>query len=46
VIPNQFDSADASLFDIATHVAGPSGSLPLTAEMLRDRPSGDLFGWT
>ena len=24
--------------------AGPQGSLPLTAEMLRDWPSGDLFG--
>jgi putative YjhG/YagF family dehydratase len=22
------------------------GTLPLTAEMLRERPSGDLFGWT
>ena len=26
--------------------AGPAGALPLTAEMLRERPSGDLFGWT
>ena len=25
---------------------GPSGSLPLTAEMLRDEPSGHLFGLT
>jgi putative YjhG/YagF family dehydratase len=25
---------------------GPPGSLPLTPEMLRDRPSGDLFGLT
>ena len=25
---------------------GPSGSLPLTPEMLRNRPSGDLFGLT
>ena len=25
---------------------GPAGSLPLTAEMLRNRPSGDLFGLT
>ena len=25
---------------------GPSGALPLTAEMLRDLPSGDLFGLT
>src|SRR6267142_2403160 len=26
--------------------AGPRGSLPLTAEMLRDSPSGDIFGLT
>ena len=44
--PNQFATDDESLFDIATHAPGPSGSLPLTPEMLRDRPSGDLFGWT
>jgi xylonate dehydratase len=43
---NQFDSGDSALFDIATHVPGPAGSLPFTAEMLRERPSGDLFGWT
>jgi putative YjhG/YagF family dehydratase len=43
---NQFDSGDSSLFDIETHVPGPAGSLPFTAEMLRERPSGDLFGWT
>ena len=28
------------------HVAGPAGSLPLTPEFLRTRPSGDVFGWT
>jgi xylonate dehydratase len=44
--PNQFASDDDSLFDIATRAAGPTGSLPLTPEMLRDRPSGDVFGWT
>jgi putative YjhG/YagF family dehydratase len=43
---NSFDSSDPALYDIRTHAAGPSGSLPLTAEMLRERPSGDLFGWT
>ncbi len=42
----QFDSTDPALFDIATRVAGPSGALPLTEQMLRERPSGDLFGWT
>jgi putative YjhG/YagF family dehydratase len=40
---NQFDS---ELFDVPTHAPGPTGSLPLTEAMLRERPSGDLFGWT
>lgn len=37
---------DDSLFDILTHGAGPSGSLPLTDELLLERPSGDIFGLT
>jgi len=37
-------SADA--FRVQTHAAGPAGALPLTAEMLRDSPSGDIFGLT
>jgi len=41
---NLFDSDDTSLFDVPTRAHGPAGSLPLTAEMLRERPSGDLFG--
>lgn len=41
-----FDSGDASLFDVRTHLPGPKGALPITAEMLLQRPSGDLFGWT
>ncbi|HXT60935.1 MAG TPA: YjhG/YagF family D-xylonate dehydratase [Pirellulales bacterium] len=40
------DSREAALFDVQTSAAGPSGSLPLSAEMLRDWPSGDLFGLT
>jgi len=43
---NPFDSDNPALLDIATRVPGPAGSLPFTAEMLRERPSGDLFGWT
>ena len=39
------DSGDASLFDVRSKAAGPRGSLPITAEMLLERPSGDLFGW-
>jgi putative YjhG/YagF family dehydratase len=38
------DSEQDDLFSINTSAPGPSGSLPLTEEMLRDRPSGDIFG--
>jgi len=41
-----FDSGDPSLYDIRTKVPGPKGQLPITPEMLLNRPSGDLFGWT
>ena len=43
---NQFDVDDPALFDVVTHAPGPVGALPLTEEMLRSRPSGDVFGWT
>jgi xylonate dehydratase len=43
---NPFDSDDPTLTDIRTRVPGPVGSLPFTPEMLRERPSGDLFGWS
>ncbi len=43
---NSIDSDDPALYDIRTHAPGPSGSLPLTVELLSGRPSGDLFGWT
>ena len=35
---------DPRLFDVRRTPPGPHGSLPLTDEMLRDWPSGDLFG--
>lgn len=38
------DSEDEQIFDVATTAAGSQGSLPLTDEMLREWPSGDLFG--
>ncbi|HEY7308352.1 MAG TPA: YjhG/YagF family D-xylonate dehydratase [Gemmataceae bacterium] len=38
--------SNPSLFDVQTSAAGPAGSLPLTEELLREAPSGDLFGWT
>src|SRR5881394_1327774 len=38
--------AEHDIFDIRTKGSGPSGSLPLTEEMLLNRPSGDIFGLT
>lgn len=35
---------EQEMYEIQTHASGPAGSLPLTPEMLRDAPSGDLFG--
>lgn len=40
------DEADAKVFEVPSRAPGPVGSLPLTPDMLRHRPSGDLFGWT
>ncbi|MEO7650462.1 MAG: YjhG/YagF family D-xylonate dehydratase, partial [Bryobacteraceae bacterium] len=39
------DSGDTSIFDVRSKAPGPAGSLPITSEMLLNRPSGDLFGW-
>src|SRR5882724_1724479 len=33
-------------WEVLTTGAGPAGKLPLTAEMLLERPSGDIFGLT
>jgi putative YjhG/YagF family dehydratase len=38
--------SDPALFNVQTSAAGPAGNLPLTEELLREAPSGDLFGWT
>jgi putative YjhG/YagF family dehydratase len=40
------ETAGDALFRVATHARGPQGSLPITAEMLRNAPSGNLFGLT
>ncbi|MBI3472416.1 MAG: hypothetical protein HY013_13770, partial [Candidatus Solibacter usitatus] len=39
------DSGDATLFDVRSKAPGPPGRLPISAEMLLNSPSGDLFGW-
>jgi putative YjhG/YagF family dehydratase len=38
------ESSDTKIFDVITSTAGPAGSLPLSDDMLRNWPSGDLFG--
>ncbi len=40
------DSEDPRVLEVETTARGPQGALPLTDEMLRDWPSGDLFGLT
>lgn len=41
-----FHPARPDVYQARTRAAGPVGALPLTPEMLTERPSGDLFGWT
>jgi putative YjhG/YagF family dehydratase len=36
----------AEAYQLVTTTPGPAGKLPLTDELLRFAPSGDLFGWT
>ena len=38
--------APGGLAEVWTHAAGPAGQLPITAEMLLNQPSGNLFGLT
>ena len=40
------DSGNPALYHTPTHAPGAEGALPLTDDMLRRRPSGDLFGMT
>jgi putative YjhG/YagF family dehydratase len=40
------DSGDRSLFDVQSKASGPAGILPFTPDLLRNSPSGNLFGWT
>lgn len=38
------NASDEQILDVRTRAPGPPGSLPLTADMLLTRPSGDIFG--
>jgi xylonate dehydratase len=37
-------SDNKEIYEVRTHAPGPQGLIPLTEDMLRQRPSGDLFG--
>src|SRR4051794_21192114 len=39
-------TSDPAIYRVRTKAAGPGGALPLTPEMLMERPSGDIFGMT
>jgi putative YjhG/YagF family dehydratase len=41
---NLFDNSDPAIYQVETTAPGPAGALPLSDQMLRDWPSGDLFG--
>jgi putative YjhG/YagF family dehydratase len=41
-----FSTDDPAFWDVRTSAPGPAGALPLSDEMLLNRPSGDLFGWS
>ncbi len=37
---------DPSIYELRTRAPGPAGALPLTEDLLRNAPSGDIFGLT
>src|SRR5437660_1704370 len=39
-------SSPSSVYEIQTKAPGPAGSLPITEDLLLNRPSGDVFGLT
>ncbi|WP_019552315.1 YjhG/YagF family D-xylonate dehydratase [Propionispira raffinosivorans] len=41
-----YGEESATLYDIPTHANGPRGSLPLTPSLLKNSPSGNIFGMT
>ncbi|MCU0705462.1 MAG: YjhG/YagF family D-xylonate dehydratase [Fimbriiglobus sp.] len=40
------ETTDDAVYTLTTTTQGPGGKLPVTDELLRHAPSGDLFGWT
>src|SRR5688572_22530615 len=44
--PAEVLASDERIYQVRSKAPGPEGRLPLTPEMLLERPSGDLFGLT
>src|SRR5262245_48895482 len=44
--PQELFAGSSELFSVRTKAAGPLGKLPLTDDLLLNRPSGDIFGLT
>ena len=44
--PQELFPNDEAIYRIITRAPGPAGALPLTETLLRESPSGDLFGLT
>ncbi|PJR62447.1 YjhG/YagF family D-xylonate dehydratase [Raoultella sp. T31] len=45
-IDDIFAGDNPDIYRVRTHAPGPQGELPLTGDMLINRPSGDIFGMT
>jgi len=41
-----WDSGNDAIYELRTTAPGPSGTVPVTADLLKSMSSGDLFGWT
>lgn len=46
MIDDIIETRDPAVYDLITTKRGPAGKLPLTDDLLRHSPSGNLFGWT
>lgn len=40
------ETREPEIYELRSTQPGPTGALPLTDDLLRHAPSGDLFGWT
>lgn len=45
-VKNLFSNENHAIYKAATHAEGPKGKLPLTPSLLKESPSGNIFGMT